>query len=437
MPALTTPPAIASAVAASLRLVDLGPPEVSFPLLATTVRAVFGEPDFGVHVSGETGTFKSEVVALYQQHFGAGLDRLHLPGSWSSTANSIEALAFQAKDALLTIDDFAPQGSAGDIQRYHAAADRVFRAAGNHAGRGRLDSSTRLREPKPPRAMILSTGEEIPRGHSVRARLLILEVARGSISSDELSQCQKDARAGLYAQAMSAFLQWFASRYEDARSAFDRIVSERRAVQLDKAHARTPEITANLGAAFELYLNFACESGAIDGFERDRLANRCRNALRDAALAQIKHQEAIEPTERFLSILRSLLTSGRGHFESKNGGIPDGVSGACGWKRDGAETWSRMGDNLGWLDGDDLYLDPEAAYRAIQVGGRDAGESLPIALPTLKKRLKEKGLLASVDQKRQTHTIRRTICGSTRDVLHLSRDTLLPPALAEEEQDVG
>jgi len=164
---------LAPAVKASLRLVDLGSSSISCPLLAATYRAVFGEADFALHLAGETGAFKSELAALHQQHFGASMNRLHLPGAWSSTGNALEALAFHAKDALVVIDEFAPQGSSADVARYHAAADRVFRAAGNHAGRGRLDSTAKLREPKPPRALILSTGEDIPRGQSVRARLHI------------------------------------------------------------------------------------------------------------------------------------------------------------------------------------------------------------------------------------------------------------------------
>lgn len=202
--------ALASAVKSSLRLVELGSPSISFPLLAATYRAVLGEADFAIHLAGETGAFKSELAALYQQHFGASMNRLNLPGGWSSTGNALETLAFHAKDALFVIDDFAPQGSSADVARYHAAADRVFRAAGNHAGRGRLDSSAKLREPKPPRALILSTGEDIPRGHSIRARLLILELAKGSISAGRLTECQEDARDGRYAEAMGGFVQWLA-----------------------------------------------------------------------------------------------------------------------------------------------------------------------------------------------------------------------------------
>ena len=72
------------------------------------------------------------------------------------------------------------------------------------AGRGRLDSSANLKISKPPRSLILSTGEETPRGHSVRARLWIIELSPGSINKDLLAKCQSDADHGLYARSMGA-----------------------------------------------------------------------------------------------------------------------------------------------------------------------------------------------------------------------------------------
>ena len=119
-----SPDALATAVRASLKLAELGPEVISLPLLAATYRAVLGDADFAIHLAGETGAFKSEVAALYQQHFGAAMNRLHLPGAWSSTGNALEVLAFFGKDAIVVIDDFAPQGNSADVARYHAAADR-------------------------------------------------------------------------------------------------------------------------------------------------------------------------------------------------------------------------------------------------------------------------------------------------------------------------
>jgi hypothetical protein len=429
------PQTLASAVRASLKLTDLAPPAVSFPLLAATYRAVFGEADFALHLVGETGAFKSELAALHQQHFGADMNRLRLPGAWSSTGNALESLAFLAKDALLGIDDFAPQGNSADVARYHAAADRVFRAAGNQAGRGRLDSSAKLREPKPPRALILSTGEEIPRGQSVRARLLVLELSTGSINAAHLSECQKDAREGAYAESMGGFVQWLAGRYKEAREAFVHKVSKYRTASLRNfVHARTPDIVANLQAGFELYLDFGVGCGAFNTAERDGFANRCWDALREAGAAQAKHLAATEPTARFVALLRASLTSGAAHLTERTGGKPQASAISCGWRDEGSGNSRPLGDCIGWVDADDLYLEPIAAYRVAQKMARDTGEALAISEQTLKKRLRDKGLLASVERNRETLTIRRSIGGTTKDVLHLWRSTLLPEGPVEEDE---
>jgi hypothetical protein len=421
------PDKLVLALKASLRLVELGPAEICFPVLAATARSVFGDADFAIHVAGETGSFKSELAAVHQQHFGASMNRLHLPGAWSSTGNALETLAFHVKDALLVIDDFAPQGSANDVAKYHAATDRIFRAAGNRAGRGRLDSTATLREPKPPRALVLSTGEDLPRGHSVRARLLILELEKGAIKSSDLTECQNDARAGLYAEAMGGFVQWLAGRFEDRRAEFVQKVSDYRSRALRGiAHARTPEIAANLQAGFELYLDFGVHAGALNAAERDSLASRCWDALSEAAAAQAKYQAATEPTALFLVTLLSLLASGKAHLASRTGGEPDIEPGACGWTRDSGGLWVRRGDCIGWAEGDNIYLEPTAAHRAVHVAANAAGEGLPVTEQTLKKRLHEKGLLASVDAKRETLTIRKTVNGSSMPVLHLLRETVLP-----------
>ena len=427
-----------AAVRASLLLAELGPSSVSFPLRAATCRSLFGESDFSIHLVGESGAFKSELAALEQQFFGAGMNRLNLPGSWSSTGNSLEAVCFHAKDVLVVVDDFAPQGNAADLARYHAAADRVFRAAGNHAGRGRMDSTTRLREAKPPRGLILSTGEDVPRGHSVRARLLILELSKGAIDSKKLSECQKAAASGVYAQATAGFVQWLAGHYADAQKKF----SETRASHRNRAwrntfHARTPEMVANLQAAFEIYLEFAEYCGAVDQDTRTQLADRCLSSLLEAADAQGRHQGASEPTERFVSLLKSCLSSGRAHFASCSGGVPEESPVDCGWRQDGGGNFFARGECAGWIKGSDIYIDPSSAYRVTHAAGRDSGDGLALSEQTLRKRLHEKNLLASVDEKRETLTIRRKIGSSSQNVLHVRRTTIFPDLAEGEHSDVG
>jgi hypothetical protein len=173
----------------------------------------------------------------------------------------------------------------------------------------------------------------------------------------------------------------------------------------------------------------------VDAAAREQLASACWEALREAAAEQARHQAATEPTARALELLRALLTSGRAHLEARGGGKPDRSPESCGWRLDSSGNWSPLGDCIGWVDGDDLYLEPAAFYRLVQVAGRDSGEGLPASLQILKKRLHEKGLLASVDDKRQTLTVRKRIGGCSKDVLHLLRHTVLPEEPEEPEID--
>src|SRR6202030_4407099 len=162
-----------------------------------------GAADFSLFVYGATGRFKTALASLLQQHFGPGFAAHRLPGSWTSTANFNERLAFIAEDALLVIDDFRPR--AAERRRLEGEADRLLRAAANAAGRGRLKSDTSLHSARPPRALILATGEEKPSGESLIARIFLVEVAPGDIDSKGLSACQRDADSGIYAQATAGY----------------------------------------------------------------------------------------------------------------------------------------------------------------------------------------------------------------------------------------
>src|SRR5262249_22943963 len=83
------------AVRASFRLLNakLAPDRLMVPILAAVYRAILGQADCSIALIGRTGIGKSELSARAQQHWGAGMDRLHLPGSWVSTGNSLEAMA--------------------------------------------------------------------------------------------------------------------------------------------------------------------------------------------------------------------------------------------------------------------------------------------------------------------------------------------------------
>lgn len=183
------------AIAASLRVLDVGPDQITVPIYGAVWRAILGGADFSNFLYGRTGVFKTELSALIQQHFGADFDARRLPTSFTSTANTNEALAFTVKDGVLVVDELHPPASGGEREQMYRDAARLLRSQGNAAGRGRMRADGSLRPSKPPRGLILATGEELARGQSVHARLLTLEVRAGSIDAEKLTACQTDAAA--------------------------------------------------------------------------------------------------------------------------------------------------------------------------------------------------------------------------------------------------
>ena len=408
-----------AAIRSSLSVLGVAPLRITAPLLATVYRALLGPADFALHLAGPTGAGKSELAALAQQHYGAGFDSRHLPGSWLSTGNALEALAFAAKDALIVVDDFAPGGSAHDVARLHREADRLLRAQGNAAGRSRLRSDATLRPARPPRGLILSTGEDVPRGQSLRARLLVIEVSRDDVRWDRLTACQRDAATGLYAASLSAFIQWLVGLGDDLPQ---RLAREAAALRVDaqrpEHHRRTPAMVASLAAGWRIFIDFAQLAGAVSASDAEAIWQKTWEALKEAAAEQAAHQAGSEPAAYFLRLIRALMTTGRAHLAASDGGEP-ASAGAWGWRRDDDDL-RPLGERIGWVVGEDVYLDPEASYAAAQRMARDTGESLPVGPHTLRRRLHELGYLISVEEARQTLIVRKVLEGKRRAVLHLN-----------------
>jgi hypothetical protein len=182
-----------------------------------------------------------------------------LPANFASTGNALEEIAFAAKDALLVVDDFAPTDGVSD-SALHGAAERLLRAAGNHQGRSRMGGQGQLRSPRPPRALMLATGEEVPPGHSLRARLLIVELRPGEVDRAALCRCQVAGQQGKLAAAMGGYVAWIAGRYEELQERLHSRVNELRSLAHASSlpvHARLPTTLAELQGGWEIWLQFA------------------------------------------------------------------------------------------------------------------------------------------------------------------------------------
>ena len=412
-----------AAFRASLLFLEAAPLEITVPLFAALYRAPLAEAfpvNLSVFVEGSTGTRKTSLTALVQAHYGAGWNSENLATNWTGTANAIEKLAFMIKDAVLVIDDFNPTGKSGEVDRYHAIAERVLRSQGNQSGRLRMHVDGSLKPSYYPRGLIISSGEDQPRGHSLRARVFFTELKPGEVDLAKLTQLQEYAANGSLAKAMSGYLNWLAPQLDDLKESLPKTVAELRAVAGQFEHGRTPEQVAHLQVGFRTPLRYAQEIGAISSYEAEEWSKRGDEALLAVARKQAIHQSSADPIAQFMELLASALAIGKCHLRSADTGDVPSNPQHFGW-----EDNRPQGDCIGWLsrDGVEVYLEQAAAHACVQKFATDQRATLPIPAKTLFKRMAERGELARTDPEKSTTRV--NIVGTRKRVIVISASKLV------------
>lgn len=425
-PTTAEPGDLADAVRASLDLLKVAPAKVTAPMLGAAYRAPLPLlPESSVFVVGPSGSLKTALSAVVCQHFGRRLDAKGLPAEWKSTANSLEATAYQLAGVLLVIDDYAPQ-AADDPRRLAAAADRVFRGAANASGRGRMRPDGTLRPPKPPRSQVLSTGEDVPPGESLRARLTIASVDAGAVDVVLLSDAQRKAASGLYELAMAGYVRWLAERQDADPGYVDnlrkQITTRRAELTAAGSHLRVPESIAGLLTGWRHWLEYAVAITAITGDDAQKVMAEVSEATKELAAEQAVYTSQMKVARVYLTSLAVALIGGGAHLADQDtGNEPPATPKAWGWEQyvsGGAECWRPRGTCFGWVSrAGDVYLDPGAAYEVARNHAGKAAVPLATTKGTISKRLAEGGHLASVDK--DQNTVVREIVGRRRRVLHV------------------
>lgn len=418
IPPLPDGEGLQKAIQSSIRFLEVAPEQVSVPLLMAVYRAPFGETlatDFSLFLEGQTGTYKSAITGVIQAHFGSGFDGRSFPANWSGTANALEKTTFLAKDTVVVVDDFCPTGSQGDVAVLHRTADRLLRAQGNLGGRSRMNPDGSLKAEYYPRGLIISTGEDIPKGASLRGRILILEVEQGSVNRDVLTDLQDAATKGILAQSMAGYVHWLAPQMDTLKLQVTARKNEYRETIGKLGHSRTPDIVASLMLGWEVFLTFATESGAVDDAQREELTTRGFDAINAAATKQSPHHRSEDQVEVFLDVLQSAISSGRAHLAPLSPTSTQQVMNV----NDG-------GDMIGWVHADSVYLISGAAFATVRRLARDQGADILMSETTIWKRLREKNLLASWDEARGRNQIRKMIAGKSVTVIHLHRKDVFP-----------
>ena len=398
-----------------LKLYKLGKKEVMFTLVAAALRAVMRPSDFAIHLAGKTGGFKTEISSLILSIYGAEMTSRQMTASWSSTGNALEALCYQAKDVPIVIDDYVPVGSQYQRKALDAKVDQVIRAQGNAAGRSRMAADSTMQGTKYPRGVVISTGEDIPEGHSCRSRMIIVETEPRTVDKAILTELQNN-RDKLNAVG-TEFIRWLAEHpgYRQAGEIYDLKMRQ----YTEKGHARTATNLANLHDATERLCRFLLAKG-IDRPIVDWIARNADTTFEEVALQQIEHTEEMQPEKLFTFAVQTGLSKKTLCLKNINDGVPPNAA-RYGWRIDGdiggMPNFVAAKEQIGWIDekANEVYIDP-MMFREINRAG---GGRLAIGDETLKKRLSEAGMISRRDAAGERLTIRKTLGGMVRAVMCL------------------
>jgi hypothetical protein len=371
------------AIEESLKFLEIAPLTITVPIWASMYLAPlnpFLSQDFVLWLYGITGAKKSTLMALALSHYG-NFTKDTLPANWESTPNAIEKISFVAKDIPFVIDDFAPQPNTGRAKDLDNTAARIIRSVGNRSGRQRLKSNLKLQKNYAPRGLILATGEQLPSGRSVMARILCVDINSENIDVSKLTNAQNNQC--VYPHAMAAYILWIANRWENLKKELPYKWKEKRQEiqtvyqKFSEFHPRLPEIHASLYCAMDLALTFAEEEAKVSHERIEAIKEKCIKALHQVIERQNIQIQDEKPTKYFFETLSELICQNKLHLVRKNVAV----------------SADHKGQLLGWEDGEYIYLLPRMAYHTVFSCAKTEGRYFPVKRNTLYKMLIQEGIL--------------------------------------------
>lgn len=340
---------------ASYDFLKIGSPNVLLPLWAMMYLAPLSEvlePAFTLFMVGHSGSFKSTISALALNHFGPRFDEYHLPAAWRDTENKLEKLLFLCKDLPLIIDDWAPGSDSAKARELEVKAEHVIRAQGNRQGKGRLRADTSSRKTYIPRGLLITSGEQLPSGHSHTARIFAVEITSADIDLALLSDAQVQKHH--YSQAMTHYILWLQKHWNEIRADLPKqYLTWRDQARQSDQHPRLPGVVAWLYTGLTYGLDFMSESGAITEVEAKETAEKGLETFIRLSAEQSSRVEEERPGRRFIEVLRSMIDQGKATL----------------WPKDEEEPRkATIGETaIGWRDSEGhVYLNPMGSYAAVR-----------------------------------------------------------------------
>lgn len=429
-------------------------PDVTVPTFGATWRAALGESPLTVYLSGPPASGKTLLAALAQAHYGKSFTERSLPASLKySTAAWMNAARAAIGAAVFVVDDFLITGNAAEDAKTMEKVEAIARAQHNGATRRGLSRDGSMAGGgAAPRSLLMITGEVLPRGHSLRTRLLVAEM-HNRLAID-LTPHKALARSGVYAGTMAAFLVWLAPRLHEVQQGLpERVAKVIEGLRGNvKGDDRTLLLLAEIAVGTALFLEFATDAGLRTDVAAEVKSETWRVLKASLAMQQI-HRGEEEPAQRFVRLVRTVLQGHHGHITLVDGDAPKNPN-LWGWSMQHSLAANAVqsddppppryhpnGPCLGVQSDDCVWLYPEVAFAAAQRLAREMQDPLPLTRGDLGKRLNALGILARTDIKtgRQVYTHRKRVRFGRGVIegLCISIDTLLGETEGPEAPSVS
>jgi hypothetical protein len=308
---------------------------------------------------GPSGAYKSTVISLALCHFG-NFNYQSLPASWSSTENDLEKLCFLVKDCVLVIDDWHPGEDAMDARKLGIKAGRIIRAQGNRQGRGRMKSDRSLDSGYPPQGIVISSGEQLPSGHSQMSRVVTVEMEKTDIFREVLTDAQRNSH--LYPVAMAHYIQWLSRNWNKLAESLPAFWQDQRELfYQDSRHARMAGDIASLCTGLYVVTKFGVEIGALSEKEGKAILDDGVVIFGEMVASQGERVEEERPAKRWRSVMGTLINQGRAVFGNVDDEKPRALV---------PGTFP-----VGWRDNNGTYFfEPKSAFSAVYQYCQAAGQ---------------------------------------------------------------
>lgn len=403
-----TPENVKDAMQASLGFLDVGDRTMTVPLWAAMFYAPLCSilpPSFTLWLYGTTGTNKSTLTALAMCHFGE-FSWNTPPAAWSFSASTMQWLSFILKDTPLWIDDFTSKTTSGGQSEITRKADELLRDWGNNTSKGRMQWRKNGLAPNrnyPPRGLIICPAEQMPMGHSIRARTFAVEARPGMVEVGEGSPLTlaQNNDAKLYPHAMAAYIMWLAGQYDELQKTIPGKIREYEdTIRGSQSHKRSPGNTAKLFLGFEMGVEFAVEVGAISRQDGDDLLSSGLATLIEIGSVQDFTTAEEDPVTLYMTAIQQMIDQGTCYLRNKDKPGEDGLiipemlrpRPSISYPSTMERVTLPQEGFLGWYDDQYYYLMADAAYNAVCQFYKRRSQLFPDSARGIKSKLKEKGI---------------------------------------------